>query len=76
MLTRLPSRWTAVREEKSTADFQSEVALCFQSTHFESEVTFGFLRCSSAIANGVSKDAHTTAVKMDGGTVKKKHKIC
>jgi hypothetical protein len=29
---------------------------------------FGISRCSSALANGVSKDAHTTAAKMDGGT--------
>jgi hypothetical protein len=44
--------------------------LCFQPTHFESEETFGFLRCSSAIANGVSKDAHTAAAKMSGGTLR------
>jgi hypothetical protein len=57
-----------------TAGFQPAVALCFQPTHLESEITFGFLRCSSAIANGVSKDAHTTAVRMDGGTVKEKYR--
>jgi hypothetical protein len=31
------------------------VALCFQPTHFESEKAFGNLRCSSAIANVVTK---------------------
>jgi hypothetical protein len=55
---------------------------CFQPTHFESEVTFGFPRCSSAIADGVSKDAHTTAAKMaavhtmKGGTLITNQKAC
>jgi hypothetical protein len=53
---------------KSTADFQSAVALCFQPTLLQARNNFGFRDCSSAIANGVSKDAHTTAAKMGGGT--------
>jgi hypothetical protein len=59
---------------KIITDFQPAVALCFQPTHFESEITFGFLRRSFAIANGVSKDAHTTAAKTDGGTQKKMYR--
>jgi hypothetical protein len=69
MLTRPPPRWQRYAEF-CTAGFQPAVALCFQPTHFESEISFGFPRCSSAIANGVSKDAHTTAAKMNGGTLK------
>jgi hypothetical protein len=57
-----------------TAGFQPAVALCFQPTLLESEETFGFPRCSSAIANGVSKDAHPTAAKMDGGTLREKYR--
>jgi hypothetical protein len=59
--------------KKCTAGFQPAVALCFQPTPLESEIPFGLSLSSSAIANGVSKDAHTTAAKMAAVRINKRN---